>query len=142
MACALAGYSTCNATENRATQSHHNAEQKHQKKQKGRKGRRTFCASDTVSMANPTAHSTMPTTSRAVPNAGFDFDAGSETAGELSTTTGKDTVQTCAIRQPHRPHTVPSRSVISFLKKTKTSRVRQCVPIKFALRGANPTFMK
>jgi hypothetical protein len=94
------------------------------KRKKGRKGRRTFCASDTVSTANPTAHSTMPTTSRAVPNAGFDFDAGSDTAGELSTTTGKDTVQTCAIRRPRRPHTVPSRSVISFLKKKEKKTAR------------------
>ena len=43
----------------------------------------TFCASDTVSMTQPTADSTMPTTSRAIPNVGFVVDpppgAGSDT---------------------------------------------------------------
>lgn len=41
------------------------------------------------------AQITIPTMSRAVPNAGLDpTSAGPDTPGELSTTTGKDTVQT------------------------------------------------
>ena len=56
----------------------------------------TFWASARDSMAHPSAQSTMPAMSLDCPKDGFDPPRrGSETAGELRITTGRETVQTC-----------------------------------------------
>lgn len=55
----------------------------------------TFWMSAKLSIAHPTAHRTIPTISRAVPNLGFVPPVvRSETAGELRIMRGRDTVQT------------------------------------------------